>query len=153
MNEPAITPWPATLENIRSVLDWQQAGFVHPLTCGDPDCREDLLPSLGGLPGRSPHLLLLCPKCGRQQVHIPGCVISGPRERAFTYTKEALGGKVAPKFKWGDRVRKTKGSSWQGHVVGTYATTLTPEGYAVESEREPGSVQIYPASALELVPA
>ena len=58
-----------------------------------------------------------------------------------------------PKFVFGDRVRKTKGSSWQGGVVGTYSTTLTPEGYCVESEREPGSVQIYPASALESVPA
>jgi hypothetical protein len=52
-------------------------------------------------------------------------------------------------FKLGDRVRKTKGSSWQGRIVGTYSTTLTPVGYAVESEREPGSVQIYPVSALE----
>lgn len=56
------------------------------------------------------------------------------------------------KFKMGDRVRKTKGSRWQGRVVGTYSTGLTPEGYAVESETETGSVQIYPASALELVP-
>lgn len=36
-------------------------------------------------------------------------------------------------------------------MVGEYSTELTPEGYAVESEREPGSVQIYPASALERV--
>ena len=56
---------------------------------------------------------------------------------------------VTPRFRLGDRVRKTKGSSWQGRVVGTYRTSLTPEGYAVESEREPGSVQIYPAAALE----
>lgn len=55
------------------------------------------------------------------------------------------------KFKRGDRVRKVKGSSWQGIVCGEYTTCLNPEGYAVESEREPGSVQIYPASALELV--
>jgi dihydrofolate reductase (trimethoprim resistance protein) len=54
-------------------------------------------------------------------------------------------------FDYGDRVRKTKGSSWQGRVVGFYSTELTPEGYGVESEREPGSVQIYPAAALELV--
>lgn len=51
-------------------------------------------------------------------------------------------------FKLGDRVEKISGSSWCGKVVGTYATSLTPEGYAVESEREPGSVQIYPAKAL-----
>lgn len=54
------------------------------------------------------------------------------------------------KFNIGDRVRKIKGSSWQGKIVGTYSTELTPEGYAVESERERGSVQIYPAAALEL---
>ena len=56
-----------------------------------------------------------------------------------------------PKFKVGDRVRTTKGSEWQGYVVGTYSTQLTPEGYAVESEAHKGSCQIYPASALELV--
>lgn len=52
-------------------------------------------------------------------------------------------------FKRGDRVQKIKGSSWRGVVCGEYSTTLTPEGYAVESEREPGSVQIYPVDALE----
>jgi hypothetical protein len=51
----------------------------------------------------------------------------------------------------GDRVRKIKGSSWTGRIVGAYQTSLTPEGYAVESENEPGSVQIYPAAALEYI--
>lgn len=55
------------------------------------------------------------------------------------------------KFKLGDRVRKISGSNWKGVVVGTYSTTLTPEGYAVESDTEKGSVQIYPAKALEYV--
>lgn len=55
------------------------------------------------------------------------------------------------KFILGDRVCKSKGSSWHGIIVGTYSTSLTPEGYCVESERETGSVQIYPASALELI--
>ena len=32
------------------------------------------------------------------------------------------------------------------------STKLTPEGYAVESESHKGSVQIYPATALELCP-
>jgi dihydrofolate reductase (trimethoprim resistance protein) len=36
-------------------------------------------------------------------------------------------------------------------VVGAYSTKLTAEGYAVESERETGSVQIYPVAALEKV--
>lgn len=53
------------------------------------------------------------------------------------------------KFKMGDKVRKVSGSQWHGTVVGTYSTELTPEGYAVESSTEKGSVQIYPAKALE----
>lgn len=55
------------------------------------------------------------------------------------------------RFVYGSRVRKTKGSSWHGRVVGWYSTELTPLGWAVESEREPGSVQIYPDAALEAV--
>jgi len=54
-------------------------------------------------------------------------------------------------FALGDRVRKKSGAAWQGHVVGWYCTKLTPEGYAVESEFHPGSVQIYPVAALERV--
>jgi len=52
-------------------------------------------------------------------------------------------------FGIGDKVRKVRGSQWRGRVVGWYSTELTPEGYAVESDTERGSVQIYPASALE----
>ncbi|KAB2929856.1 MAG: DfrB family trimethoprim-resistant dihydrofolate reductase [Candidatus Contendobacter sp.] len=51
-------------------------------------------------------------------------------------------------FRHGDYVQKHSGSSWRGKVVGWYTTTLTHEGYAVESICEPGSVQIYPAAAL-----
>jgi dihydrofolate reductase (trimethoprim resistance protein) len=58
---------------------------------------------------------------------------------------------MAQQFQIGDRVRKIKGSEWQGKIVGTYSTDLTPEGYCVESESHKGSVQIYPTSALELV--
>jgi hypothetical protein len=55
------------------------------------------------------------------------------------------------KFSLGDRVQKDRGSSWHGQVVGWYRTSFTPEGYCVESDREPGSVQIYPAVALRLI--
>lgn len=51
----------------------------------------------------------------------------------------------------GARVEKISGSSWRGRVVGTYSTSLTPDGLCVESENEPGSVQIYPAKALRLI--
>ena len=54
-------------------------------------------------------------------------------------------------FSLGDRVRKKSGAAWQGQVVGWYCTKLTLEGYAVESESHPGSVQIYPVAALERV--
>ena len=53
------------------------------------------------------------------------------------------------KFQLGEKVHKLKGSQWHGTVVGFYSTTLTPEGYCVESWNERGSVQIYPAAALE----
>lgn len=56
-------------------------------------------------------------------------------------------------FRIGTRVRKISGSSWHGHVVGFYSTNLTDVGYCVESEREPGSVQLYPAKALVWVGA
>lgn len=55
------------------------------------------------------------------------------------------------KFAMGDRVKKSTGSEWEGHICGTYSTEQTPEGYAVESSAHRNSVQIYPAKALEAV--
>ena len=55
------------------------------------------------------------------------------------------------KYKLGDRLTKISGSNWQGLVVGFYSTDLTPIGYAIESEKEKGSVQIYPERALKEV--
>lgn len=54
-------------------------------------------------------------------------------------------------YPYGTRMRKKSGGQWQGRVVGYYLTTLTPHGVAIESEREPGSVQIYPVRALEFI--
>lgn len=62
-------------------------------------------------------------------------------------------GDVERRWKLGDLVCKKKGSGWHGRVVGFYSTELTPTGYAVESEFERGSVQIYPEAALEDWPA
>jgi hypothetical protein len=47
--------------------------------------------------------------------------------------------------------RKTSGSEWSGKVVGYYSTTLTSEGLCIESDKHPGSVQIYPMKALERI--
>lgn len=49
----------------------------------------------------------------------------------------------------GMAVRKKKGSCWSGRIVGYYSTALTPQGIAVESSTEIGSVQIYPITAME----
>jgi hypothetical protein len=84
----------------------------------------------------------VAPPCAATEARMPKLAEGG------TYIGKPKG------WKWMEsmRVRKTKGSSWQGPIVGYYSTVLTPVGYCVESEREPGSVQIYPESALELVP-
>ncbi len=95
-----------------------------------------------------------CPRCKHQ--FLPTPVTSPAKCPACGFEETAAGGGVEtetppPMFKRGDLVRKRSGSQWQGIVVGEYSTTLTPEGYAVESEVHAGSVQIYPAAALELV--
>ena len=54
-----------------------------------------------------------------------------------------------PTYRLGTWVRKRQGGSWRGKVVGWYQTSLTQEGYVVESFFEPGSVQLYPVAALE----
>lgn len=66
--------------------------------------------------------------------------------------RKAVAEDAAAPIEWprGTRVTKIKGSSWTGKVVGFYSTNLTPVGYAVESETEIGSVQIYPRAALRL---
>lgn len=53
------------------------------------------------------------------------------------------------KFNIGDLVRKVRGSKWRGKICGFYSTSLTAFGYAVESSKEPGNVQVYPVAALE----
>ena len=59
---------------------------------------------------------------------------------------------VAPPnaYPYGTYMQKKHGSLWRGKIVGYYSTVNTPLGYAIESFFEPGSVQIYPAQALEL---
>jgi hypothetical protein len=83
------------------------------------------------------------------QRHAPNSVLSEATDALTAPVREAWALAPARKFRIGDRVRKSRGSSWQGIVVGFYSTELTPVGYCVESEREPGSVQVYPEAALE----
>lgn len=84
-----------------------------------------------------------------------GLAISDEQARSIlAHVFEALASRPSPnetmerRFEIGHRVTKIKGSSWTGRIVGFYATALTPIGYCVESENEPGSVQIYPEAAI-----
>jgi hypothetical protein len=52
-------------------------------------------------------------------------------------------------FRMGESVAKKGRASWRGKIVGWYRTDLTDLGYAIESHFEPGSVQIYPQTAIE----
>lgn len=54
-------------------------------------------------------------------------------------------------FRLGQMVSKKSGSWWEGRVVGFYSTEQTPDGVCVQLDLPMGPVQIYPASALELV--
>ncbi|MBO9102394.1 MULTISPECIES: DfrB family trimethoprim-resistant dihydrofolate reductase [Rhizobium] len=54
------------------------------------------------------------------------------------------------KFQMGDYAAKKGRASWRGKIVGWYRTDLTNLGYAIESYFEPGSVQIYPETAIEM---
>jgi hypothetical protein len=53
------------------------------------------------------------------------------------------------KYPIGTLLRKVRGSQWRGPVVGFYSTENTPEGYVIMSTFEYGSVQAWPAAALE----
>lgn len=74
-----------------------------------------------------------------------GCVL-------YFETKEQCKAFMQAMTWFGERVRKKSGSSWPGDVSGFYSASRTPIGLCVESERELGSVQIYPEAALERVP-
>lgn len=86
-----------------------------------------------------------------KHLSLPYLEMKGDAELSELRTQTAPQPEQSGKFAMHQRVRKTSGSEWQGRICGTYSTSLTPEGYAVESEAHAGSVQIYPAKALEAV--
>ena len=65
--------------------------------------------------------------------------------------RDGAGAEKVRVFAIGDMVRKKSGSWWEGRVVGFYSTEQTPDGVCVQLDKPMGPVQIYPASALELV--
>lgn len=79
------------------------------------------------------------------------CDTLSSARKSWDAARADLSAKGAGKFRMGDLVKKSTGSEWEGRVVGWYSTEQTKEGYAVESDAHKGSVQIYPAKALEAV--
>jgi hypothetical protein len=73
--------------------------------------------------------------------------------KAVEIARTALEDRAEPSsaFRLRDMVRKKSGSWWEGRVVGFYSTEQTPDGVCVQLDKPMGPVQIYPASALELV--
>ena len=61
---------------IEKVLQWQNAGFVHPLTCGNDSRHQDLLAK--ELDGK---VVLYCLHCNYVQDWIPEEVLSNYVER------------------------------------------------------------------------
>ncbi|MCP3412863.1 hypothetical protein NLM16_01965 [Bradyrhizobium brasilense] len=73
----------------------------------------------------------------------------------FSFQGNSVGGEMVDpwpadaKFQMGDYAAKKGRASWRGRIVGWYRTDLTRLGYAIESYFEPGSVQIYPETAID----
>ncbi len=78
------------------------------------------------------------------------CGLTTRQQKGVLLARRVLSREAFQSFKQGDKVRK-KGNKgqWHGVICGKYSTAITPEGYAVESVYEKGSVQIYPVNALE----
>ncbi len=71
-------PTPYTPAAAAAITAWQNAGYVHPLTCGTDSGHANLVPEeAGGM------LVLLCPTCGYQQSYIPECCLNGPGPNPF----------------------------------------------------------------------
>lgn len=48
MTNSGIVRAPFTPEQVERLNKWQQCGVVHPFTCGNPDCRSDLVATPDG---------------------------------------------------------------------------------------------------------
>lgn len=57
-------------EIIKRVNAWQDAGFVHPLTCIGSSKHPNLIPI-----EKDGRVILQCPKCKRVQLNIPPSII------------------------------------------------------------------------------
>lgn len=57
-------------EIIKRINAWQNAGFVHPLTCRWSSKHPNLIPI-----ERNGKVILECPQCKREQLSIPPSII------------------------------------------------------------------------------
>ncbi|MDP3954591.1 MAG: hypothetical protein Q8Q06_04210 [bacterium] len=56
---------------IEKINEWQNAGFVHPLTCGKDSTHQNLIPR-----EKNGRVILCCPDCDYVQERIPPEVLS-----------------------------------------------------------------------------
>ncbi|CAK0780606.1 hypothetical protein CCP4SC76_7480002 [Gammaproteobacteria bacterium] len=93
-----------------------------------------------------------CSFCGKSQMDVKKLILGSGVficDECIGVCNDVIGNFMKGNtYNIGDLVCKKSGSKWHGRVVGFYSTTLTTEGYAVESDTEAGSVQIYPVAAL-----
>ena len=57
-------------EIIKRVNSWQNAGFVHPLTCGNSSKHDNLYPDI-----ENGKVILRCPNCKYTQSNIPPSIL------------------------------------------------------------------------------
>jgi len=62
-----MDPW----KKINKILEWQKCEWVHPLTCGNDECRTNLIPSML----TNMEVVLTCPNCCYQQDWVPDGVL------------------------------------------------------------------------------
>jgi len=60
-------------QKIANIQAWQNAGYVHELTCGVDSRHEALVPE-----ERDGEVILVCPTCQKVQTFIPPVVLQGP---------------------------------------------------------------------------
>ena len=57
-------------EIIERVNNWQNAGFMHPLTCRWSSNHGNLIPI-----EKDGKVILKCPSCKKEQLYIPSCIV------------------------------------------------------------------------------
>lgn len=86
----------ATHENFQAIIKWQEAGCVHPLTCGNDSGHANLLPSVAA----NGDLVLRCTDCDYVQTYIPEMVLHPKTLKAVDEMKKGLAEGESAQHHW-----------------------------------------------------